>query len=221
MGLEQVSAILLASGLVCLAAAAAWIWIAAWKTSWKWGLGLTLFAPAGLWFIAWNYPRVKRPCRLAIFGLARIAVPFAVNAVVQRIDLGPRERIVDGETHITLTGWHGKDYSILRERSQVAVLQMANADVTDQTLEFVRGFRQLKEIDLNDTQITDAGLVILKALPALTTLRLKGTKITDEGFQRELVTKETLMELDLRETSVASKSLRQWKNAKDGRKYLK
>lgn len=221
MGLEQVSAILLASGLVCLAAAALWIWIAAWKTSWKWGLGLTVFAPAGLYFVAKHYRRVKRPCQLAIVAVVLIAVPFAVNAVVQRIDLGPREKIVDGETHITLTGWDGKDYTILRERPQVAVLQMANGDVTDQTLESLRGFRRLKEIDLNDTQITDAGLTILKDLPVLATLRLKGTKITDDGFQRELAEKETLMELDVRETAVASKSLRQWKNAKEGRKYLK
>jgi hypothetical protein len=74
---------------------------------------------------------------------------------------------------------------------------------------------------LNDTQITDRGLAILKDLPALAALRLRATKISDAGFQSELAGKESLMELDVRDTSVASKTMRTWKNAREGRKYLK
>ena len=69
---------------------------------------------------------------------------------------------------------------------------MANPDVTDQTLEMIKGMDKLKELDLNDTQVTDAGLRMLKDLPALNTLRLKNTRITDKGFQEELAGKESL-----------------------------
>ena len=99
------------------------------------------------------------------------------------IDLGPREKIVDGQRHITLTGWDRKDYGFLGSKRDVVVLQMANPDVTDQTLEHLKGMNRLKELDLNNTQVTDAGLKVLSDLPALATLRLKNTKVTDQGFQ--------------------------------------
>ena len=52
-------------------------------------------------------------------------------------------------------------------------------------------------------------------------LALDSTKITDAGFQRDLAEKDSLMELDVRETSIASKTMRKWNNAREGRKYLK
>ncbi len=221
MSLEQIGALLLATGLVCLAVAAVWVWVIAWRVHWKWGLGITLFAPAVLLFIPRNYARVRTPVWLMLLAAVLIVVPFGVNAVVQRVDLGPREKLVDGEVHITLTGWDQKDYSLLRGKPNVVVLQMANADVTDETLAHLRNLKRLKEVDLNDTRITDQGLAILKELPGLATLRLRATKITDAGFQAHLQEKESLMELDVRETEIASKTMRQWKNAREGRKYLK
>jgi hypothetical protein len=219
--LEQIAAGSIGAGVAGLLAAAVWIWIAAWRVSWKWGLGLTLFAPAVVVFIRLYFHRLKRPLTLLLLSAFLVGVPFGVNAVVQRIDLGPREKIVDGEKHITLTGWDQGDYSILKSRPDVVVLQIANPEVTDATLEYLRGMARLRELDLNDTQITDQGLSVLKDLPALARLRLRATRITDEGFQRELAGKETLLEVDVRETPVASSTLREWKKAKDGRKYLK
>ena len=81
------------------------------------------------------------------------------------LDLGPREKLVNGEQHLTLTGWDRKDYSILRHKPDTVVLQMANPDVTDQTLEPLKEMKALQELDLNGTQVTDAGLVVLKDLP--------------------------------------------------------
>jgi hypothetical protein len=98
---------------------------------------------------------------------------------------------------------------------------MANPDVTDQTLEYLTGDRRLRELDLNDTQITDHGLAVLAVLPALEILRLKGTKITDEGFRKELGTKESLRQLDLRNTAVTAESAKLWKDAKKGRRVLR
>jgi hypothetical protein len=123
---------------------------------------------------------------------------------------------------LTLTGWDRKDYSVLRTRRDIVVLQMANPDVTDEIIAQLEGSKMLKEIDLNDTAITDKSLPILAAIPNLRTLRLRGTKISDKAFREYLLGKESLRELDLRETEVASKTAREWKKAgSESRSYLK
>lgn len=101
------------------------------------------------------------------------------------------------------------------------VLQMANSDVNDETLRYLAGLKQLRELDLNNTQVTDAGLKELAELPKLRDLRLARTKITDDGFRQYLLGKESLMNLDLTGTSVASKTVREWKSANSERKALK
>ena len=146
------------------------------------------------------------PLGLIGLGLVITGFPPAYRLLVP-IDLGPRERIVDGERHITLTGWDRKDYTLLGSKHDVVVLQMANPDVTDQTLELLKGMTALKELDLNNTQVTDAGLKILKDLPALKALRLKNTKITDQGFQDALAEKDSLMQLDLTGTQVSRETV--------------
>jgi hypothetical protein len=98
---------------------------------------------------------------------------------------------------------------------------MANADVTDQVLEFLSDHPLLYELDVNGSQVTDAGFVTLKSLPKLKTLRIAKTKVTDDGFAQSLAGSERLMELDARETEIKSATLRKWKNAKEGRNYLK
>ena len=110
----------------------------------------------------------------------------------------------------------------LPSRPDTVVLQLANPDVTDATLAYLQTLTQLRELDVNDTQITDAGLELLSRLPALQILRLRGTKITDPGFRQYLDGKDTLLELDLRGTEVASKTLRAWKaRQKERRRYLR
>ena len=93
--------------------------------------------------------------------------------------------------------------------------------VTDETLKSLRGFTQLKELDLNDTAITDAGLAELQHCPRLETLRLKNTRITDAGFRAHLLDRDSLKEIDVRETQVKSGTLREWKKQKEDRKFLK
>jgi hypothetical protein len=144
-----------------------------------------------------------------------------VYRLVVPIDLGPRERVVDGERHITLTGWDRGDYGWLGSKRDVVVLQMANPDVTDQTLRGLRGMDHLKELDISNTAVTDAGLAALKDLPALASLRLKGTKVSDAGFQGALAGKESLMQLDLTSTGVAKETVDNWKKAKAGRRALR
>ncbi|MFO0889175.1 MAG: leucine-rich repeat domain-containing protein [Isosphaeraceae bacterium] len=171
--------------------------------------------------------RAFRHWRKGLFPLALIGLGLAVTAfppayrLLVPIDLGPRERIVEGQRHITLTGWDRKDYGLLGSKRDVAVLQMANPDVTDQTLERLRGMDRLEELDLNNTQITDAGLKVLRGLPSLVRLRLKNTKITDQGFRESLADKATLMQLDLTGTQVSPQAVDEWRKARPGRRALR
>jgi hypothetical protein len=184
------------------------------------GLAMIAIGCLGLVIRAFRHWR-KGLLPLGLIGLGILITGFppAYRYLVP-IDLGPRERIVDGKRHITLTGWDQKDYSILGSKHDVAVLQMANSDVTDQTLEHLRGMNELKDLDLNNTQITDAGLTILKELPELKVLRLKNTRVTDPGFQASLAGKDSLMQLDLTGTAIRRETVQAWQKAKTGRRAL-
>jgi hypothetical protein len=94
---------------------------------------------------------------------------------------------------------------------------MANADVTDSTLDYLQSMANLRELDLNDTKVTDAGVPKIKGKP-LVTLRLRNTAITDAGFRENFLGLDSLMELDLRGTAVLPATFRDWKTAKPGRK---
>ncbi|WP_397569572.1 leucine-rich repeat domain-containing protein [Schlesneria sp. T3-172] len=162
------------------------------------------------------------PIRLILLSILLTALPIVVNSMMIRfVGHGPHDKNVSGERHLTLTGWDRDDYSIIGSSNDLVVLQMANPDVTDETLKYLTGQTQLRELDLNNTQITDEGLKILAELPALRDLRLARTKITDAGFREHLLGKESLLNLELTGTSVASKTLREWKAENSERKYLK
>lgn len=209
----------LAAGAVILALGFIALIIAAFRTHALWGFS-TLFVIGAPFFILFRWPRTRWPVYVCLLGAAVIGSPYAVNYVQQHfLDLGERDKIVDGERHLTLTGWSKDDYSILRLRPDTTVLQMANADVTDETLDYLKPLTKLRELDLNDTKVTDAGLAKLKDMP-LAILRLRNTAITDAGFREHLLKHESLMELDLRGTAVAPATFREWRAAKPGRKGL-
>jgi Leucine-rich repeat (LRR) protein len=149
-----------------------------------------------------------------------IATVPAVYILLVQVDLGPRDRNVDGKRHVTLTGWDRDDYAVLRLLPDVSVLQMANADVTDHVIAGLGGMKNLEELDLNGTQVTDAGLGIIRDLPALATLRLARTKITDKGFRDFLSSKESLMQLDLQHTQVSRDTVKTWRAGNPDRKAL-
>lgn len=218
---EQVLAIVLVLGLLLTGAGWLWLLVRAFRTSLWWGLAGLLFAPAVLVFALTHWQRVRRPATLLVVGMLVTAIPFGINLVQQKlVGLGPHAALVDGEWHVTVTDWDRTDYRDLLSRTDAVVIQMANRDVTDATLELLKQFPHLRELDLSETQVTDAGLATLAELP-LKTLRMKKTAITDAGFQQYLSAKSSLVQLDLRETGVTAKSLRTWKNAQAGRQYLK
>jgi hypothetical protein len=199
----------------------AWIWliVRAFRQRLVWGWGTLLVPPLGFVFGA-RYPRKGiAPLFFLLLGLLVAGSP-ALYTLYVPLNLGPREKLINGEKHLTLTGWDRKDYSVLKLKTDVVVLQMANPDVTDEVLVSLRGMRALQELDLNGTQVTDTGLQVLRDLPALATLRLAKTKITDTGFRDTLFSKASLMQLDLRSTHVDRETIQAWRNARSGRRAL-
>lgn len=200
----------------------AWIWliVCAFRTCLGWGFGSLVLPPVGLVFAVRHPRKGIFPLGVLLLSLLIAVIP-ALYTLFVPLDLKSREKLVDGQRHVTLTGWDRKDYSILKLKPDIVVLQMANPDVTDQTLEALRGMQALQELDLNGTQLTDTGLRVLKDLPVLSDLRLARTKITDQGFHDALFSKSSLMKLDLRETQVSRETVDAWRDAKPGRRVLK
>jgi hypothetical protein len=222
---ETYAVFVLAIGFVCLLLGYVWLLLRAARLSAWWVVALIVFPPSALVLVLRRFAQVQGPAVLLVFGAVVLTTVFGVNVfLTHHLDLGPRERIVDGQLHITLTGWDktADDYAVLAAKTEAVVLQMANPDVTDNTLEYLEGYQFLEELDVNDSQITDAGLARLAALPRLRVLRVRGTRITDEGFRTHLLDQETLQEVDVRDTAVASKTMREWKNQRsEVRRYLK
>lgn len=159
--------------------------------------------------------RLLVPLALLGGGLVVGAVPFAAQTVYLRlVGLGERERVIDGARAITLTGWDRGDYSILATKPDVAILEMGNPDVTDQTLELLTDHAALRELTLNDSDVSDAGLATLARLPALETLRIARTRVTSEGLRRFLdAPPPNLRQIDVSGNDIPTAILRQWKNA--------
>jgi hypothetical protein len=187
--------------------------------------GLAAVALGLVWFLVRAFRRQPgrkklRPLALVAAGFLVLSFPPTYNLLVP-IDLGPRETFVNGQRHITLTGWDREDYSFLGSKKDVVVLQMANPDVTDHTLERLKGMQRLQELDLNNSQVTDAGLINLRDLPALNALHLKNTKVTDQGLRDSLASMESLMRVDLTGTQVSKESVQAWLDARKGRRAMR
>lgn len=183
--------------------------------------GLVALAAGAIWFliclVKGPRKRIWMPILLLIAGFGLMRAPVAISRNLS-IDLGARETIVEGERTLGLTHWDGESYAFLEDKPDTVVLQMANADVTNGTLEFIKDMKDLRELDLNDSKITDDGLKIIAGLPSLERLRLRATAITDTGFKEHLMSHEKLRQLDLRETDVTAELVDEWKAAGEGRR---
>jgi hypothetical protein len=195
---------------------------AAFRSHLAWGLATLVILPAPL-FVWRHFRRALGGILVMLLAVAVAATPIvATRLFPSAVDLGPLETQVNGELHITLTGWQPKDmdYSVLRARPETVVLQMANEDVTDRTLENLHGLKKLRVLDLSNTQVTDEGLKALKEFPSLQVLRLNRTKITDEGVRQSIFPIESLTELNVSHTQVTKKTRDEWKAARKGRKVV-
>ena len=187
-------------------------------------LGLLLLISGAVWalvtLVRGRWKRLVGPILLVLFGLAIMATPALLSRYVLTADRTRREAFVDDERHITVTGWDGESYDFLKDKDDTIVLQMANADVSDETLQLLAEMQQLRELDLNDSAVTDSGLEILSTLTSLETLRLRGTGISDEGFKQHLMPLPKLKNVDVRQTEVKSETIESWKTEKEGRRAL-
>jgi hypothetical protein len=219
--MEKLGFVLTIAGFTLAASAYIWLLWRTFRVSEAWGMVL-FFLPAVVpVYMLITLRRSWAPALLLLAGAGAVAAPHGIRFYQQRfVDLGERQAVVDGELHVTLTGWDRQDYSILEKMPAVVVLQMANPDVTDETLAYLTNMNNLRELDLNDTLVSDAGLNRLAELPKLQQLRLRNTRITDEGFRASIAPLESLRNVDVTGTKVKSKTLRDWKNAKPGRAYL-
>jgi hypothetical protein len=170
-----------------------------------------------------GWKRARWPIGLLLLGLVLGSLPLLWTTFGSEVvDLGPRERIVEGEQHITLTGWDhpAADYALLKQRPGAAVLQMANPDVTDEVVASLAGMEKLRELDLSGSAITDAALPTLAALPALARLRIGQTAVTEAGFRAHLLGKESLDQIEVRGTAIEPATIAEWKEMKPGRRAL-
>lgn len=200
-----------------------WIWLVvrAFRQRLRWGLSVLFIPPVAILFVGLYYRKTIGPLILLLVALLLGATPYGLSYYERHfVPLKPFEQVVDGERRITLTGLQNFDYATLKESPDIVVLQMANPDVNDATLEYLQGMSRLRKLDVADSQITDHGLRLLITLPRLEELYLGRTKITDAGFQEHLSPKESLMKLDLTGTQVKGKTKRDWKKAKPDREYV-
>jgi hypothetical protein len=220
--LEQYALYVIAVGALLGVLGFLWLVVRAFRQRVLWGLVLLLFPPMGLLFIWRHFAKAVGPFALLLLAGVVAAAPYGVSFYERHfVPLQPYEQLVDGELRITLTGLKDFDYTTLRQKPQVVVLQMANSDVDDRTLDNLKGMDHLSELDLSGTGITDQGLAIIAALPQLKTLRIARTKITDDGFRAHLFPKESLVHLDLTGTQVKGKTKREWKKQKpEEREYV-
>lgn len=220
---EQTGLIILALGLFFAISGYFWLVIRAKQTGWVWFLVSTLLAPlgGGIVFAAVHFRKVIGPVAFIVAGLLIGASPIAINKLFPPVK-APIESVTTGEVDLTLTGLKDYDYSQLQEKPGLTVLQMANPEVTDEIVEWLRPMKSLKRLDLSDSQITEKALAILAELPALEDLKLSRTKIGDEAIQDFLKKAPALKEITLSGTQVKTSTLRTWKNAKpEERRYVK
>ncbi|MEJ7590208.1 MAG: hypothetical protein WKF77_01530 [Planctomycetaceae bacterium] len=99
-------------------------------------LAVTAFLGTPLIYGLICFRQNKRPLMLVLAGMIIGAIPFAAEHAYEFVfGLGERERVIDGERYLTLTGWDRKDYAtVLSRKRDVAVLELGNSDVTDETL---------------------------------------------------------------------------------------
>ena len=67
---------------------------------------------------------------------------------------------------------------------EVVEVSLLGPKVTDAALEYVKGMKSLRAMDLTKTKITDAGLEHLKGLSKLKVLVLRDTEVTDKAVNK-------------------------------------
>lgn len=69
-------------------------------------------------------------------------------------------------------------------KEQVVQLKLTNQAVTDQDLQKIKQFSNLRQLQLEKTKVTDEGMDQLKSMQSLEQLNLYGTVVSDKGLER-------------------------------------
>lgn len=210
---EQTKFLITAIGLAIVALGYLWLIIRAFQTKTMWGFAVLLVPGLGpVIFAVVHFTKALLPLIVMLVGGVVSAAPFFFPDPPPKPIVEQKE----GGTHGTISGGGSEKNAndFVREQKNAAVLQMAaRTDVTDETLELLRGAPNLIELDLNNTPITDKSLEIFATMPKLEKLRVARTKITAEGVQKHILTSKTIKELDVAGLNVTPKVMREWKNA--------
>lgn len=213
---ELVGVAILSVGALLVLAGSVWLTWLGYRSRWWIGLLLTLTFALGspLLYGLVRFRDSRRPLLLTLTGLLIGGIPFAWGEAHEWLfGLGERERIINGERHLVLTGWDRPNYDILSTRPDIVVLELGNPDVTDTTLQLLLPGLQLRELTLNDSAVTDAGLATLRQLPQLQSLRLARTKVTKDGIAAFLADPPPqLLQIDVSGNSIPASALRKWRN---------
>jgi hypothetical protein len=104
--------------------------------------------------------------------------------------------------------WKGGDAGLsdLRWLSDLEVLRLDHATITDNALRHLRWHPNLKELVIIEVPVTDAGLAYLSPLGDLQVLHLVGTHLTDAGLVH-LQPHQNLRWLDLSGTAISGSGL--------------
>ncbi len=96
-----------------------------------------------------------------------------------------------------------RDLEVVGRLTKLRSLNIAGTAVTSAGLSALRGLTNLEELHVGWTDIDDKGLAHLVALPSLKVLELRSTKVSDEGM-REIARLPKLHTLGLQETRVGN-----------------
>jgi hypothetical protein len=220
--LEEYGMFAVLAGLLLLVVGYVWIVVRAHRKKVRGRVFFVAFPPVAPLYAALHPRRFTVPLLVFLLGVVLAGSPYAINAAgPYLIHLGDRDKIVDGERHLTLTGWDQSNYAtVLNARPDAVVVQMANPDVNDATVALLKHLPNIRELDLSSTVVTDGGLEALAGLTKLERLWLRHTAITDEGFRAHIAPLPALRNVDVSDTTVSVETLAAWRAAKPGRRAI-
>jgi hypothetical protein len=214
---ERTGFAILAAGAVLLLVGFIWFVARGFGTSTLWGI-VAVIPGVNLLFPIQRFRRAAAPIVLMLIGGVIAATPYAINALVgEKVSTDAKIEQKQNEERITLTKADPSQYAILHNKKTFAIIQWANADVTDEQIEMLRGMTELRELDLNTAAITDKSLAIIATLPNLESLRIGCPNITDAGFREHILPLANLKQLDLTGSKVKRSTASEWTNAQPGR----
>jgi uncharacterized membrane protein len=94
-------------------------------------------------------------------------------------------------------------------KDQVVELKLNETMISDESLQFLSEFKQLKTLNLNQTTIGDDAIMHIKDLPELQYLNLYGTRVTDHSLEQIKLIKK-IRKVNLWNTGISEKEIQRF-----------